>query len=53
VIIYCYEIDLNEQNCNQLLSLEQIEHNRSILFNLLNREKLAVELHEQILNINA
>lgn len=51
--IYCYEIDLNEQNCNQLLSLQQIEHNRSTLFNLLNREKLAVELHEQILKINA
>lgn len=51
--IYCYEIDLNEQNCNQLLSLQQIEHNRSVLFNLLNREKLAVELQEQILKINA
>lgn len=51
--VYCYEIDLNEQNCNQLLSLQQIEHNRSTLFNLLNREKLAVELYEQILKINA
>lgn len=50
--VYCYEIDLNEQNCNQLLSLHQIEHNRSTLFNLLNREKLAVELQEQILKIN-
>lgn len=50
--IYCYEIDLNEQNCNQLLSLQQIEHNRSTLFNFLNREKLAVELQEQILKIN-
>jgi len=51
--IYCYEIDLNEQNCNQLLSLQQIEHNRSILFSFLNREKLAIELQEQILKINA
>ena len=51
--IYCYEIDLNEQNCNQLLSLQQIEQNRSVLFNLLNREKLAVKLQEQILKINA
>lgn len=51
---YCFVhfID-NNQNFNQLLCLQEIEHNRSILFNLLNREKLAVELQEQILKINA
>jgi dTDP-N-acetylfucosamine:lipid II N-acetylfucosaminyltransferase len=51
--IYCYETDLNEQNCNQFLSLNQIEHNRAILFNLLNHNTLAVKLKEQIFKIDA
>jgi len=50
--IYCYETDLNEQNCNQSLSLKQIEHNKSILFSFLNEEKLTSRLKEQICKIN-
>jgi hypothetical protein len=53
IYIYCYETDLNEQSCNEFLSLEQVEHNKTILFSLLNQEKLAIELQNQIYRINA
>ncbi len=48
VMVYCYETELNEESCNQFLSLEEIKHNRSILFDLLNQEHLAEELTKQI-----
>jgi len=53
IIVFCYQTELNEKSCNEYLSLEQIEVNRSILFTHLNREKLAAELKQQINNINA
>jgi hypothetical protein len=53
IIVFCYQTELNEKSCNEYLSLEQIEVNRSILFTNLNREKLAAELKQQINNINA
>lgn len=48
VYVYCYETELDEQSCNQYLSLKEIKHNRKVLFDVLNREKLAFELFEQI-----
>ncbi|WP_166921703.1 TDP-N-acetylfucosamine:lipid II N-acetylfucosaminyltransferase family protein [Flavobacterium poyangense] len=50
--IYCYETDLNEESCNEFLSLEKAEHNRAILFSFLNKKQLEEELKEQIAVIN-
>lgn len=53
IYLYCYETELNAQSCTEFLSLEEIEHNRKILFKELNKEHLANLLKEQILTINA
>lgn len=53
IVVFCYEIELNEKSCTEFLSLEQIEHNRTVLFKHLNRERLANELKQQINTINA
>ena len=53
VLVYCYETDLNEKSISQFLSLEQIEHNRKLLFQELNKNHLAELLKNQILKINA
>ncbi|MDD3003988.1 TDP-N-acetylfucosamine:lipid II N-acetylfucosaminyltransferase [Flavobacterium sp.] len=52
-IVYCYETELNEQSISQFLSLEQMEHNRKILFQELNQAHLADVLKQQINRIYA
>jgi hypothetical protein len=51
IIVFCYETELNEKSCNLFLNLEQIEFNRRILFEHLNKEKLVYELKLQICSI--
>ena len=53
IIIYCYETELNQKSSSQLLSLEQIEHNRKLLFQELNQAHLAQVLKQQINDIYA
>lgn len=48
VLVYCYETELNNKSISQFLSLEQIEHNRIVLFQELNQVHLADLLKEQI-----
>jgi hypothetical protein len=52
VIVYCYETELNNKSISQFLSLEQMEHNRIVLFQELNQSHLATLLKEQILKVN-
>lgn len=52
VLVYCYETELNEKSISQFLSLEQMEHNRIVLFQELNQAHLADLLKEQILKVN-
>lgn len=52
VLVYCYETELNEKSISQFLSLEQMEHNRIVLFQELNQANLADLLKEQILKVN-
>lgn len=52
ILIYCYEMELNEDSCNTFLSLKDIEHNRCILQQELNKEKLLEELAIQINKVN-
>jgi len=51
VVVYCYETELNEKSISQFLSLEQITHNRKLLFQELNKAHLAELLKEQIENV--
>ena len=53
VLVYCYETELTEKSISQFLSLEQIEHNRKMLFQELNKNHLAELLKNQIIKINA
>ena len=53
VLVYCYETELNEKSISQFLSLEQIEHNRIVLFQELNQAHLAALLKEQIEHVYA
>lgn len=53
IIIYCYETELNQKSSSQLLSVEQIEHNRKLLFQELNQAHLAQVLKQQINDIYA
>ena len=48
VFVYCFETDLNENNILQLLSLDQINHNKKILFQELNQKYLINLLNRQI-----
>lgn len=48
VIVFSYERDLCEQNISELLTFEQIKHNRNILFMNLNSELLLKELKVQM-----
>jgi dTDP-N-acetylfucosamine:lipid II N-acetylfucosaminyltransferase len=48
VLVYCYEMELTEKSISQFLSLEQMEHNRIVLFQELNQAHLADLLKEQI-----
>lgn len=48
ILIYCYETELNSFSCSKFLSSEEIEHNRSILFKLLNQKHLLKMLNDQI-----
>ena len=52
VLVYCYETELTEKSISQFLSLEQMEHNRIVLFQELNQTHLADLLKEQILKVN-
>lgn len=53
VLVYCYETELNEKSISQFLSLEQMEHNRKLLYQELNHAHLAGLLKEQIERIYA
>ena len=53
VSVYCYETELTEKTISQFLSLEQITHNRKLLFQELNKKHLAELLKNQILKIHA
>lgn len=48
VLIFSYENDLSERSLNELLTYEQIEYNRNILFINLNSELLLKELKLKI-----
>ena len=52
ILVYCYETELNNKSISQFLSLEQMEHNRIVLFQELNQSHLATLLKEQILKVN-
>lgn len=51
IIVYCYETELNDESISQFLSLEQIQHNRKLLFQELNKAHLVELLKNQIVNI--
>lgn len=53
VLVYCYETELNEKSISQFLSLEQMEHNRIVLFQELNQAHLTDLLKEQIEHVYA
>ena len=51
IFVFCYETELTEKSCNEFLSLEQMEHNRKVLYEHLNQKKLLIELQNQLNNI--
>ncbi len=48
VLVFSYESDLNEESFNTLLSVEEINKNRKILFENLNAKRLEAELKHDI-----
>lgn len=52
LIVYNFDKELTEESFNTLLSLKEINHNRSILFKYFNSEYLIEELEKQILAID-
>ena len=53
VLVYCYETELNQKSISQFLSLEQMEHNRIVLFQELSKAHLATLLKKQIEHVYA
>ena len=48
IVVYCYETELNKENVKDGLSIDEIEHNRTLLYQELNEKRLLKELKEQI-----
>jgi dTDP-N-acetylfucosamine:lipid II N-acetylfucosaminyltransferase len=48
ILVFCYETELTKQSIDELLSLEQIERNRTVLFQFLNQTRLLDDLKNQL-----
>jgi hypothetical protein len=48
LIVYCYETELTEKTINEGLTLQEINHNRDILYKHLNEKHLLEQLKQQL-----